>query len=126
MRERDPIGAWLRNSRAQRRVGPGAACASCGEESRPYALILRREPPCCFRCDRIAQGQLPYERNHVFGKRNSDLTIRYPINDHRAVFSVAQYHWPPGALENPNGSVLLASVADHTGCTIIGAHARRA
>jgi hypothetical protein len=115
MRELDPISAWLRSSRSQRRVGPGAVCASCGKESRPYALIFGREPPCCYRCDRIAQGQSPYEINHVFGKRNSDRTIRYPINDHRAVLSVAQYRWPPGALENPNGSVLLASVAESHG-----------
>ena len=115
MREDDPTGAWLRSSRSQRRVGPGAVCASCGKESRPYALIFGREPPCCFRCERIAQGRPPYEDNHVFGKRNSALTIRYPINDHRAVFSVAQYRWPPGALENPSGSVLLASIAESHG-----------
>jgi len=115
MRELDPIGGWLRNSRSKRRVGPAAVCASCGKESRPYALIFGRKPPCCYRCDRIVQGRPPYEDNHVFGKRNSDLTIRYPINDHRAVLSVAQYRWPPGALENPNGSVLLASIAESHG-----------
>lgn len=111
MRKHDPIGGWLRSSRSQRRVGPGAVCASCGKESRPYALIFGREPPCCYRCDRIVQGRPPYEDNHVFGKRNSDLTIRYPINDHRAIFSVKQYQWPPGALDNPNSSPLLEGVA---------------
>jgi hypothetical protein len=111
MRKHYPIGAWLRSSRSQRRVGPGAVCASCGKESRPYGLIFGREPPCCHRCDRIAQGRPPYEDNHVFGKRNSDLMIRYPINDHRAVLSVAQYRWPPGALDNPNGSVLREGIA---------------
>ena len=112
MRERDPIGAWLRDTRAQRRVG-SAPCV-CGE-SRPFALITGRSPAICYRCDRRAHGREPYELNHVFGKRNSALTIRYPINDHRAVLSVAQYRWPPGALENPNGSVLLASVAESHG-----------
>ena len=102
MRERDPIGAWLRNSRAQRRVGRAAACA-CGE-ARPFALITGYVPPCCFRCERLAHGREPYEGNHVFGKRNSALTIRYPVNDHRAVFSVKQYRWPPEALENPDGT----------------------
>ncbi len=111
MRDPDPIGAWLRNVRAQRRVGPGAVCASCGVERRPVALISGRTPPLCYRCERIAQGREPYEDNHVFGRRNSDLTIRYPINDHRAVLSVAQYRWPPGAVENPHGSVLMAGVA---------------
>lgn len=108
MRECDPIGAWLRGTRAQRRVG-SKACA-CGE-ARAFALISGRSPSTCFRCERLARGREPCEDNHVFGKRNSSLTIRYPINDHRAIFSVKQYRWPPGALENPNGSPLLEGVA---------------
>jgi hypothetical protein len=111
MRELDPIGAWLRSSRSQRRFGPGAVCASCGKESRPYALIFGRDPPCCYRCDRIAQGKLPYEDNHVFGKRNSGLMIRYPINDHRAVFNVKQLDWTPETLENVSGDPLLEAMA---------------
>ena len=109
MRKRGASAAWLRSSRAQRRVGRNAAC-TCGE-ARAYALIAGRTPPLCYRCERLAQGREPFEDNHVFGKRNSDLTIRYPINDHRAVLSVAQYRWPPDALENPHGSVLMAGVA---------------
>lgn len=109
MRECDPIGAWLRGTRAQRRVGCKAAC-SCGE-ARPFALISERSPSICFRCERLAHGREPYENNEVYGKRNSALAIRYPINDHRAIFSVKQYRWPPGALENPNGSPLLEGVA---------------
>ena len=81
MRKDAPTGAWLRSSRSQRLVGPGAVCVSCGKESRPYGLIFGRELPCCYRCERIAQGRPPYELNHVFGRRNSDLTIRYPVND---------------------------------------------
>ena len=103
MREHDPVAAWLRSSRSQRRVGPGAVCVSCGKESRPYGLIFGRDPPCCYRCDRIAQGQPPYENNHVFGQHNSDLTIRYLINDHRAVLSVKQLDWTDETLKNSNG-----------------------
>ena len=113
MRGCDPMAVWLRSSRSQRRVGPAAACA-CGE-SRPYALIAGRVPPCCFRCERLAQGRSPYELNHVFGKRNSDLTIRYPINDHRAVLSVKQLDWTDETLENSNGDVLLAGIARFQG-----------
>jgi hypothetical protein len=109
MRTCDPIGAWLRDTRAQRRVGSAAACA-CGE-TRPFALITGRLPPLCYRCERLAHGREPFEDNHVYGKRNSALTIRYPINDHRAIFSVKQYRWPPGALDNPNGSVLREGIA---------------
>ena len=120
MGERDPIAAWLRKTRAQRRVGRTAACA-CGE-SRPYALITGCEPPCCFRCERLAQGRSPYELNHVFGKHNSPLTIRYPINDHRAVFSVKQLDWTDETLENPTGDVLLAGIARFHGLNDNTAH----
>lgn len=113
MRDVDPIGAWLREKRASRRVGHRAACR-CGE-ARPFALISGRSRPICFRCERLAQGREPYEDNHVFGKRNSALVIRYPTNDHRAIFSVKQYRWPPSVLENPNGSPLLEGVARHHG-----------
>ncbi len=109
MRERDPIGAWLRGTRASRRVGHRAACA-CGE-NRPFALISGRSPPICFRCERLAHGREPYEDNHVFGKRNSALTIRYRINDHRAVFNVKQLDWTPESLENPNHDPLLEAMA---------------
>lgn len=109
MRKLDPVGTWLRLSRAQRRVGRAAACA-CGE-SRPYALITARVPPCCFRCERLAHGRPPYELNHAFGKRNSALTIRYPINEHRAVFSVKQLDWTPETLQNVNDDPLLEGMA---------------
>lgn len=108
MREHDPIGAWLRDTRAARRVGR-KACA-CGE-ARPFALISGRSSPICFRCERLAHGREPYEFNHVFGKRNSPLTIRYPVNDHRAIFNVKQLDWTPESLENPNGDPLLESSA---------------
>ena len=77
MRRRNTIGGWLRDTRVQRRIGRAAACA-CGE-ARPFALISGRSPPLCFRCERLAHGREPYEDNHVFGKRNSPLMIRYPI-----------------------------------------------
>ncbi|MGA8533783.1 MAG: hypothetical protein WB615_06725 [Candidatus Tumulicola sp.] len=60
---------------------------------------------------RPAHGREPYEFNHPFGKHNSDLEIRYSINDHRAVFSVKQLDWAPDSLENANGSPLLEAVA---------------
>jgi hypothetical protein len=109
----DPVGAWLRGTRAQRRVGHAAACA-CGE-TRTFALIARRSPPICFRCEWLACGREPYEDNHVFGKANSPLVIRYPVNDHRAVLSVAQYRWPPETLQNSDGDPLLAAAARFRG-----------
>jgi hypothetical protein len=109
MRQRKTIGGWLRAIRAQRRVGHAAACA-CGE-ARPFALISGWSPPICYRCERLAKGRSPCELNHVFGQHNSGLTIRYPTNDHRAIFSVKQLDWTPETLENPSGDVLLAGIA---------------
>ncbi|MFY9663234.1 MAG: hypothetical protein WAK19_02175 [Candidatus Cybelea sp.] len=109
MRYCDPIGAWLRDKRAERRVGSAAACA-CGE-ARPYALLPGRTPSRCYRCERLAQGREPYEDNHVFGKRNSPRMIRYPINDHRAIFNVKQLDWTPETLKNVNGDPLLEAMA---------------
>lgn len=106
---RDPVSAFVRRARAQRRVGQGAACA-CGEQ-RPYALIRGRQPSLCFACDRVAHGRPPYEAHHVFGKRNGCEIVEAPIGDHRADLSVAQYSWPPRTLENPDGSPLLRAAA---------------
>lgn len=111
MRQPDPVRAWLRDARARRRVGKEAVCAICGVERRPYALISGYTPPRCFRCDRLAHRRPPYERNHVFGRHNSALTIRYPVNDHRAIFSVKQLDWTPETLENPHDDPLLGSIA---------------
>jgi hypothetical protein len=109
MRRRDLIGGWVRDTRARRRVGRASVCA-CGE-AHPFALITGRSPSICFRCERLARGREPYELNHVFGKRNSPLVIRYPVNDHRAIFSVKQLDWTPETLENVNGDPLLEAMA---------------
>ncbi len=109
MAERDPIKAWARKTRAQRRAGKDAAC-TCGEQ-RPFALIAGHTPPICFACDRIAHGRGPYEWNHIFGRQNSAAQVRVPINDHRAVLSVAQYDWTPETLSNPHKCDLLEAAA---------------
>lgn len=114
MRKRDRIGTWVRDARAQRAVGVGNVCATCGE-ARPFALIRRRVPPRCFRCDRIACGSSLYDRNHPFGEQNSPIMILVPVNDHRAVLSVAQYRWPSETLENPLSDPFLAAAARFRG-----------
>ncbi len=107
MRERDPAAAWRRTTRAQRRAAVGAVCA-CGEspavraDLRPRAAVLL-----CLRPDRARPR--PCEDDHPFGQHNADLTVRVPVNDHRAVLSVAQYQWPPETLQNPDGDPFLAS-----------------
>ena len=70
MREHDPIGAWLRDKRAQRRVGPGAVCASCGQESRPYsrASLLTGAP-------RVATSPLNAMRNYLFACVESEARL---------------------------------------------------
>jgi hypothetical protein len=111
VRDRDPIKAWVRNSRAQRWVGPDAICASCRKEGRPFALIRGRVPTICFACDRKAHGRDPIESDHIFGEGNSDAQLPTPINDHRAVLSVADYELPPEVLENPDGDPIVAAAA---------------
>ena len=106
---RDPIGKELRRSRAQRRVGPDAKCA-CGE-SRPEALIAGSTPMICAECKRKQKGQSVMDHHHVAGRRNHDLTVPVPVNDHRAILTPAMYDWPKETRENPTGSPLLAGAA---------------
>jgi hypothetical protein len=102
----DPADAWTRGARAQRRVGEGWTCPSCGED-RPHAKAAE----VCFECERRAHGREPFEDHHVFGRRNSRTVLGVPVNDHRAELSVAQYSWPPDTLENVTGSPLLRAAA---------------
>lgn len=49
------------------------------------------------------------------GKANDPTTIPVDVNDHRAELNPAQDDWPPGTLENPEGSPLLAGAARSRG-----------
>lgn len=51
------------------------------------------------------------DKHHVAGVANSPITIKVPVNDHRAELSPAQFDWPKAALENGTGSPLLARAA---------------
>lgn len=113
MAERDLLRSWVRKERAQRALGGDAAC-TCGER-RAFALIRESNPTVCFRCDRVAHRRPPYEFNHIFGQNNSDATLPRPINDHRAVLSVAQYDWPRQVRENPEGSPVIAAAGMRLG-----------
>jgi hypothetical protein len=105
----DPTYAYARNAKATRRIGIGAQC-SCGE-SRPEALIRGSDPTTCFACYRQKHGHSISDDHHGAGEANSPTTIPVPVNDHRAVLSVAQYNWPKSTLENPDGCPLLAASA---------------
>ncbi len=106
---RDPIGAHQRGATAARRIGDGGRCA-CGE-TRPEALIQGRTPTICAACERRRLGQTELDDHHVFGRANSPVTIRVPVNDHRADLSVAQYDWPKETRENSDGSPFLSAAA---------------
>jgi hypothetical protein len=111
--QRDPIRSHARKTLAARRVGENARC-SCGE-SRPHALIANRTPAICASCERREQGKSAIDRHHPAGRANSGITIPVPVNDHRAVLSVAQYDWPSQTLENPTGNQLLKAAARFRG-----------
>jgi hypothetical protein len=109
----DPIRAHQRNAIAARRVGEGAQC-SCGEV-RSRTLIPGRKPDICAECQRLEQGKCSTDDHHVAGNANSPITITVPVNDHRAVLSVAQLDWPKETLENPNSDELLKLAASLRG-----------
>ena len=51
------------------------------------------------------------DTHHPAGANNHPATIDVPVNDHRAVLSVAQYDWPSETLENPRRSPVLMIAA---------------
>jgi hypothetical protein len=104
----DPSAAYVRRAIAARRVGE-RRCA-CGE-SRPKALISKREPIMCHECWRKQEAKSVTDDHHPAGENNDSLTVPIPVNDHRAELNVAQYDWPKPTLENPDASPLLARAA---------------
>lgn len=106
---RDPRAAFRRKVIAARRAGLGRKCA-CGE-SRPEALIPGEDPAICASCDRERRGRKMSDSHHIFGVANSPVTVLTPVNDHRAILSVAQQNWPRETLENREGSPMLAAAA---------------
>jgi hypothetical protein len=106
--QRDPITAYQRKATAARRVGNNAQCTHC-DERRPEALIANSKPPTCAECERKRQGKTTMDDHHVAMRANNPATIPVPVNDHRAVLSVAQYEWPKKTRENPDGSPLVAA-----------------
>ena len=105
----DPSGAHRRKAVAARRVGVGARC-SCGE-GRPEALIAGSNPAICAGCERAAKGCSTMDLHHFAGRANNPAAIPVPVNDHRAILSVAQMEWPKSTLINTQGSPLLAGAA---------------
>jgi len=107
--QRDPESAWVRSAKAARRFGISARCA-CGE-TRPEALVPNSNPVICAACDRARKGKTTMDNHDVAGRSNSPIKTRVPVNDHRAVLSLAQYDWPKATLENKARSPLLARAA---------------
>jgi hypothetical protein len=105
----DPTAAYARNATAARRVGTDKRCA-CGED-RPEVLLSGSNPTICAACNRKNRGYTTVDRHHPAGVANNTATIPVPVNDHRAVLSIAQYNWPTKTLENPDGSPLRAAAA---------------
>ena len=105
----DSIAAHRRRVVATRRVGFGSRCA-CGEQ-RPEALIPRSTPVICAACQRKATGRTTTDNHHFAGKANNRTTVPVPVNDHRALLSVAQAEWPKATLMNAQGSPLRAAAA---------------
>ena len=110
----DTSGAHRRQVVAARRVGAGVRC-TCGED-RPEALIAGSKPIICVACERAAKGRKTTDDHHLAGRANNSTTVSVPVNDHRAILSVAQMEWPKSTLQNRDGSPLLAGAACLRGC----------
>src|SRR5215467_11072908 len=106
---RDPGDAHRRKVVAARRVGIGARC-SCGED-RPGALIAGSNPTICAACQRAMKERGTMDDHHFAGRANNPATVSIPVNDHRAILSIAQMEWPKSTLRNTEGSPLLAGAA---------------
>ncbi len=105
----DPSGSYRRKAVAARRVGSNARCL-CGE-ARPEALVAGCNPTICGACERAAKDRSTTDQHHFAGEANNPATIPIPVNDHRAILSVAQMEWPKSTLRNTEGSPLLAGAA---------------
>jgi hypothetical protein len=57
------------------------------------------------------KGHAATDKHHVAGSANHPVTVKIPVNDHRAILSTAQYDWPKKTLENPTGDPLRAAAA---------------
>lgn len=104
--KRDPAAAHVRKQMAIRRAGVNRVC-NCGE-TRPEAFEPNKQ---CAACNRKMKGMTTKDDHHIAGKVNSSITIRVPVNDHRAELTVAQQDWNKKTLENPDGSPLLSGAA---------------
>jgi hypothetical protein len=109
----DPIDAFQRQSKSDRRRGKDKKC-KCGE-TRPLALIPRSKPMTCASCDRVNNERSTVDGHHPAGIANHRAKVPIWVNDHRAVLSDAQYDWPDDTWTNPSGSPILASAASIRG-----------
>jgi hypothetical protein len=107
---RNARAAHRREVIATRRIGEGKKCSKCGE-TRTRALIPSSDPVICAACDRKARKKSEKDNHHIAGPANSPITIKIPVNDHRADLSVSQQDWPRKTLANPDRSPLLSGAA---------------
>lgn len=92
----------VRRARKERRFGPDARCALCGESD--LVALVRRD--LCYACQAHQAGKPDVEQHHVAGRHNSDVTVPLPANEHRMA-SDMQQDWPQRTLRNPDSSPLL-------------------
>jgi hypothetical protein len=106
----DPFRKFQREAITVRKAGKNTRCVWCNEE-KLKALVRGSKPTRCAKCNRQMKGQTIMDKHHPAGRSNSKVTVTIPVNDHRAILSVAQYDWPKATLENPDACPLLAAAA---------------
>ena len=93
----EPLGSVIRREVRRRHLGFQAECR-CGERD---ALLLQRtsEGIECSRCEALRTTGKTNELHHPAGRANSSLAVLIDANLH-ALFTDAQYDWPPETLAN--------------------------
>lgn len=104
----DPIRSHQREAVAKRRRSQDNMQCTCGE-TRVQALVPDKS--LCAACKRTMKKHSTLDKHHVAGRRNSRVTVKIPVNDHRAVLNEAQRDWPKATLENPDMCPLLIAAA---------------
>src|SRR5690606_3208904 len=89
------IEAEKRREAHYRRLGtraPKCAWPQCGE-TYPERLVGTHPDISCYEHYLLRSRRSPYEKHHVAGQHNSDVTVDVPGNDHRSL-SELQRSWP--------------------------------
>jgi hypothetical protein len=89
---------------------PRCAAPGC-REAHPEAFTGVAPNLLCREDLADAQDRSWTEGHHIAGRRNHQLVVDIPANDHAILSASQQVEWPRATLRNPDGSPLLRAAA---------------